>query len=503
MESILGHLVDGLALMFDPEVLLFVAVGTLAGVIVGAIPGIGVQLIFAIALPFTFVIDSVPAVALLMAISVSVMFGNSIPAVLVGIPGSPAAILSVLDGYELQRKGQGAVALGTALMAALVGQATSVLFFTAAVIPLAGIAYHFLTPEMFALYMLGIVAIISLVGRNLVKGGIAALFGLLLAMVGLDPISNTARFTFGMSELRGGISVPAAVIGLLAGSELLRQSRQAFEWDPIRARMPKFPGFRRLLPALPGTMIGSVVGTAVGSIPGAGSTPAALISYQTTQAISKKPEEFGKGSVPGLAANESAQNSANSGELIPTLGLGIPGSGSMVLLLAALSIHGFIAGPQLIREAPELLHATIAGLMASTVLLLFLGWPMAKVLAKLLTINRSFIVVFGLVLSGIGVYSLRFRILDVIVCYLLAVVGSFMMRYGYPVAATALAMVLGASVESAFRRGMNIFDNSITTFASRPITAAILALALGFLVLGIRRTLNARRQELAQPEPQE
>lgn len=493
MESMWGHLAGGLALMFDPVVLLFIAAGTVAGFIVGAVPGLGVQLAFAIAIPFTFVIDAVPAIALLMAISVSVMYGNSLPAVLVGIPGSPAAILSVLDGYELQRRGDGAVALGTALMAALVGQATSVVFFTAMVIPLAGIAYHFLTPEMFALYMLGIVAIISLAGKNLIKGAIAALFGLLLAMVGLDPVSATPRFTFDIAQLRGGISVPAAVIGLLAGSELLRQSRQAFEWDAVQARMPKFPGFKRLLPGLPGTMIGAVVGTLVGAIPGAGSTPASLISYQMTQALSKNPQEFGKGSVAGLAANESAQNSANSGELIPTLGLGIPGSGSMVLLLAALSINGFIAGPQLIREAPHLLDATIAGLLGSTALLLVLGWPMAKVLARALTVNRSFIIVFGLMITAIGVFSLRYRVLDVFISSLLAVVGAFMVRYGYPVAATALAVVLGASAESAFRRGMNIFDNSITSFAGRPITAGILLLAFGFLVLGIRRNLRDRR----------
>lgn len=502
MDEILGFLTQGFLTIFQPEILLYIVAGTVIGLIVGAIPGLGVQLAFAVILPFTFVIGAEGAVVLLMAVTVAIMFGNSIPAVLVGVPGSPAAILTVLDGYQLQRQGKGGLALAVSLFAALVGQGTSVVFFVFAVIPLAVIAYSFLTPEMFALYMLGIVAIVSLAGKNIVKGAIAAVFGLLIAMVGLDPVSGVPRFTFDLPELRSGLSVPAITIGLLAVSELFRQSRQAFSWTGARARMPKFPKLRELLPVLPGTFIGSVIGTFVGAIPGAGSTPAALISYQTAQLVSRRPETFGKGSVQGLAANESAQNSANSGELIPTLGLGIPGSGSMVLLLAALSINGFIAGPNLIREAPQLLEATIAGLLGATIVLFIVGWPLAKVVGKALTVNRALVVVFGLVITAIGVYSLRQRVLDVFICYAFGAIGYFMMRYGYPPAAAALAVVLGGAAESALRRGLNLFDNSAFLFFSRPITAVVVLVAIVFLVIGIRRTLRLRRQQLA-PDPVE
>lgn len=495
MEAFIGPLSGGLAMLASPGIIIVIILGTLFGVFAGGLPGIGTTLAYGLALPFTFAMDVNMAVALLLAVTVGVAFGNSIPAILLGIPGSPAAILTVIDGHKIHKRGDSGFALALAYLGALGGQAVSVLFFIGAVVPLAAIAYHFLAPEMFSLYFFGVVALVSLASRNMIKGFMAAALGLLIGMIGLDPVNGTPRFDFGIISLRSGVDVAAVIIGLLAISELLRQSRQAFQWDAARDTVSaKFPSFARLRPTLPAMLTGTVTGTLVGAIPGAGGVTAAVLSYEQARLVSKHPEEFGNGSAEGVAANEAAQNSANSGELIPTLGLGIPASGSMVLLLAALSVHGFIAGPNLVREAPDLLAATVAGLLGSTFLLFIIGWPMARVMLKALTMDRSVIIVLSLIIVNLGIFSLNYRLFDVAVGLICGVIGYFMLRYGYSTAAASLAVVIAGGLEASLRRGLNLFNNDVWAFVSRPITAALLILALTFMVIGLVRSRRVSRR---------
>jgi putative tricarboxylic transport membrane protein len=498
MEAFFGPLLGGLELLLDPQLWVLIGIGTMFGVVVGALPGLATTLAYGLVLPFTFALDAVSAVALLLSVTVGVSYGNSIPAILLGVPGTPAAVLTVLDGYSLHRKGETGLALGLAYIAAAVGQTVSVLFFIAAVVPLASLAFYFLNPEIFALYLFGIVAIVSLTGRNLLKGLLAAAIGLLVGMVGLDPVNFVARFDFGERILRSGLSLPVVVIGILAVSELFRQARQSFQWEAGGAVSARFPSWSKIRPTLPAMFVGTIVGTLVGAIPGAGGTPAALISYQQAQLISKDPKAFGKGAPDGVAANEAAQNSANSGELIPTLGLGIPGSGSMVLLLAALTIHGFLGGPGLVRDAPQLLSAAVAGMLGGTLLLLITGWPIARLMLKVLTINRSLVIVLSLATVVVGIYSIQYRIFDVVVCFVFGAIGYFMLRYGYSTAAAALAVVLAMGMESGLRRGLSLFENDIGTFATRPITAFILLFAALFFAIGLRRAIRADREARAE-----
>jgi putative tricarboxylic transport membrane protein len=495
MNAFIDPLIGAAQLLTEPYIWLLILIGTAFGVVVGALPGLATTLAYALILPFTFDMKPVEAVSMLLAVTVGVAYGNSIPAILVGVPGTPAAVLTVLDGYKMHQQGDTGYALAIAFVSAVIGQIISVLFFIAAVIPLAGLAFYFLTPELFALFFFGVVAIVSLTGRNLLKGLMAAGIGLLIGMIGLDPVNFVPRFNFGVPDMRAGLSTAAVIIGLLAVSELLRQARQAFQWDVARQKVnAKFPHWRRFLPVLRPMMIGTVVGTIIGAIPGAGGTPAALISYQQAQMMSKEPEKFGKGSPEGVAANEAAQNSASSGELIPTLGLGIPGSGSMVLLLATLSIHGFIGGPNLIRNAPELLVAVCAGLLGATLLLIVTGWPIAQVMLRALSINRSIVIVFSLASVVLGIYSLNFRIFDVVICFLAGGIGYFFVRYGYSTAAAALAVVLASGMESSLRRGLSLMENDPLRFVGRPITSLILVGAVFFLIVGIRRARKADRE---------
>jgi putative tricarboxylic transport membrane protein len=286
------------------------------------------------------------------------------------------------------------------------------------------------------------------------------------------------------------------VIGLLAVSELFRQARQVFQWQDLSGEVQsaKFPPWRRIRPTVPAMLGGTVVGTVVGAIPGAGATPAAMISYQQAQLISKHPERFGDGSVEGIAANEAAQNASNSGELIPTLGLGIPGSGSMVLLLSALTVKGFIPGPLMITKAPELFHAAIAGLLAATLFLLVFGWRMATLMLRAVNLDRQVIIVLALAMVVLGVYSLNTRMLDVFVALVFGGIGYLMLQYGYSTAAAALAVFLGSEFERNLRIGLNFVDNSFVGFFSRPITLTITTVSVLLLVYGIYRELRFRRK---------
>lgn len=497
----LGPLVGGLASMLDPMLWVFVLIGTVLGVIAGALPGVGTTLAYGLVLPFTFVMDPANAVAFLLGISVGVMYGNSIPAVLMAVPGTPAAILTVIDGHALQKRGEGGTALGVTLTASLIGQTIGTVLFVLLLVPLGGLGYRFQSPELFALFALGMIALVSLSGKNILKGFIATVFGIFIAIIGLDPINNSPRYHLDTLVLRNGFDVVPVVIGLLALSELIRSSRQLFQWSgdaEVSAAARKFPSFDRIRPTLRPTVVGSVLGTLVGAIPGAGATPAAMISYQQAQFLSKHPEEFGKGSLEGIAANEAAQSASNSGELIPTFGLGIPGSGSMVLLLTALTVQGFTPGPRLMEASPELLYAAIGGMLAAVLFLAATGWSMATLMIRAVNMDRSIVIGVSIALVAVGLYSLNGRIFDIGVAFGFGVIGYYMHRYGYSTAAAALAVVLGKGFERHLRQGLSLTSNDWVTFLTRPITATVLVVTAVLFVLSLRRVLGVR--SLSTPE---
>ncbi|HWM33641.1 MAG TPA: tripartite tricarboxylate transporter permease [Pseudolysinimonas sp.] len=486
---------SALMMLFDPSVVLVMLLGAVIGSVAGALPGITTTLAVSVTLPFTFSMSPEAAVAFLVAITVGVNYGNSIPAILVGVPGTPTAVLSAIDGYKLHIRGESGLALGTQYFSALIGQLISTVFFVALVVPLSQLLYVFLTPELWALHLLGLTAVISLAGKNAFKGMVAALFGLAVAFVGPDPVSLINRFTFGSFELRSGFEVVPVVIGVLAISELIRSSRQVYSWKEVSGGFKgKFPSLRHLRAMLKPISIGAVAGTAFGVVPGAGGTAGTFIAYQQAKLWSKHPEEFGNGSVEGLAANESAQNAGQAGDMVPTFGFGIAGSGSMVLLLAALTVHGIVPGPLLVRETPEMLYAATAGLLGAAIILGIVGWPIAKALLRIVTIDRSVVLTVALVLSIIGVYALRNSTFDVVVMMAFGVVGYFMLRYGYSVAAFALAVVLGENFEGLLRRGLLLEGGDLGAFVSRPITAVMIGVSAVLLVVGIVTTVRAARK---------
>jgi putative tricarboxylic transport membrane protein len=498
MEMMLTSLYEGIVVLARPEVIALLVVGVIWGSFCGAMPGVGSAVGIGVMVPLTYGVDPVAAVAFLVSISVANSFGNGLPAAVLGIPGGAAGVLTAIEGYALTKRGQGGLAVGTNWFACVVGQFISIPFFLLLVVPLSGVIFVFLSPELTALYALGLAALVSLTGRNIFKGIAAAVLGLAIGLVGPDPVSAVTRFAFGVPELRRGLATIPAVLGLVAVSEILRSMRQVYDWGsilPSTSTNAGFPGIRTLSKSMRPVLTGSLIGTLIGAIPGMSGSAAAVISYNQARLTSRTPEEFGNGSTEGLAANESAQNAAQAGEMIPTLGLGIPGSDSMVLVMGALMLQGFVPGPMMMRAAPELLYATVAGLLGGALLLLLFGWQIGKVVLMFTRIDRSVILPCAFVITMIGVYAFRNSLFDVSLTLVFGLIGYFMLRYGFPVVATAVAAVLGAGFETNLRQGILLMDSDPVKFLSRPWTAAILSVALLLLIYGTVGTIRLMRQD--------
>jgi putative tricarboxylic transport membrane protein len=491
---------EAVQILGDPLVLVFLVVAVFWGCTCGVLPGAGSGLAIGVMVPLTYSLDPLVAVSFLVCISVAVSFGNGLPATLLGIPTSPASIFTAVDGYALTRQGKGGLAVATNWSSCVFGQFTSIPFFVLLVVPLSNVTYTFLSPELFGLYCLGLAAIVSLTGKNILKGLAAAAFGLAVAMVGPDPVSAVTRFDFDVPELRSGIETIPAVIGLVTVSQLIVNMRQVYGWEDLSSAArfsARFPGFRAVRRVARPIFTGSIIGTLVGAIPGLSGSSAAVMAYNQAKLTSRTPEKFGKGSQEGIAANESAQNASQAGEMAPTLGLGIPGSDSMVLVLGALMLQGFVPGPQMMKEAPELLYATVAGLLGGALFLLLFGWPLGKLMLRVTRLDRRIVLPLAFVVTHVGIYSLRRSVFDVFLMLFFGVVGYFMLRYGFSTAAAAIALVLGAGFESNLRQGLLLMDSDLWAFVSRPWTATFLAVSLLLLVYGSYTTVKNLRQERA------
>jgi putative tricarboxylic transport membrane protein len=345
VDVFLNSLANAVVLLGDPTLWAFILGGFLWGCLAGALPGISSVLAIGVVIPLTFSMDAPSAIGLIIGISVGMSYGNSIPAILLGVPPHTSAVLTAADGYALHKQGKSGKALAAQWLAATYGQLLSIFFFVAMVVPLSLLAYSFLSPELFALYLLGITALVALTGKSVAKGFVAAAVGFMIALVGPDPVGSVPRLEFGLIELRGGITEVAAVLGLLAGSELLRSMRQTYNWGSVSKDFSsKFMSRKEVLHVLRPMTIGGVLGSLLGAIPGFSGPAATFVAYQQAKLTSKTPELFGNGSLEGIASNEAAQNAAQGGEMVPTLGLGIPAKPEMVLLLGALTIQGLVPG---------------------------------------------------------------------------------------------------------------------------------------------------------------
>lgn len=499
MQELLSGLFNGLLTGFQPMSLLLIVFGLIVGILIGAAPGIGGAAGLALMLPFALTMPPSHAIILFVSTLVGSGYGGSIPAVVLKIPGQPSTMLTTIEGYPFHLRGQGGKALLVCLWSSVIGQVFSIFVFVLFVVPLSQVAVKLLFPEMFAIILLGLLACAGLMGSSLIKGVVAIAIGALLALVGFDPVSGVPRMTFGVPELGGGLESVPVIVGLLAVRELVNMAAEVKQapLQPAGGRKLLRPGWlsaaeRKEIRGA--TALGAVIGTFVGLIPGAGGTVASFLSYDTAKRFSKDRAEFGKGTkLKGLAAIDSANNSVIGGELVPTLGLGIPGAPAMVVLMAVLAAQGLFPGPELLRTAPELLYATFGGLMVATLLLAIIGYLSIGPSVYISNLSRPGLLVGTAVLVIVGVYSLRWSLFDVWTALIIGIFGFFAEKYGFPIAPMALAFVLGPMLESNLRRGL-VLTFGWEGFVTRPVTLVLLLLCAAILLSPLVRMISKRRR---------
>ncbi len=494
--EILGSLGQGFAVAFQPLNLFWCFVGVFLGTVVGVMPGLGPAATIAMLLPLTFKMPPTSAVIMLAGIYYGAKYGGSTTAILLNVPGESASVVTCLDGYQMAKKGRAGAALGIAAIASFIAGSVGVLALMLVAPPLAKFALAFSSPEYFALMTLGLAMVVLLAGESMVKALLAMLVGLWIASMGIDLFSDASRFTFGQTELLDGIDFVIVAIGIFALSEVLSnmETRDAGTLLPV----PK--GLRNLLPTLAelkacrfAFLNGSVIGFIIGVLPGAGSTIASFISYGVEKAVSRHPEKFGTGVPEGVAAPEGANNSETGGALVPLLTLGIPGSGTTAILLAAFILWGLRPGPLMIQDNPELFWGLVASMYVGNVMLLVLNLPLIPLFAQILKIPAFLLypVIFGI--STVGVYAVSGSLFD---CGMLAVfglLGYVMRRLDYPSAPLILGLVLGDSMERALRQSLMMSQGDPSILVSRPISATMLLLAVVLLLLPMFRKVNSWR----------
>jgi putative tricarboxylic transport membrane protein len=494
--DVLSGLAQGFSVALEPFNLFWCFVGVSLGTVVGVLPGLGPPATIAMLLPLTFNMNPAGAMIMLAGIYYGAKYGGSTTSILLNVPGESASVVTCLDGYQMARNGRAGPALGIAAIASFVAGTIGVLGLMLVAPPLAKLSLAFTSPEYFALMALGLAMVVLLAGRSLVKALLAMLVGLWIAGMGTDLFSATSRFTFGRTELLGGIDFVIVAIGIFAIAEVLAnmEPRAAPETLPVpRGLANLLPTWKDMKACRFALFNGSVLGFLIGVLPGAGSTIASFLSYGVEKAVSKHPERFGTGVIEGVAAPEGANNAETGGALVPLLTLGIPGSGTTAVLLAALVLWGFKPGPLFIDESPALFWGLVASMYIGNLMLLVLNLPLVPLFAQLLKLPAFAMYPLILGVSIVGVYSVSNSLFAVALLALFGLLGYLMRKLDYPAAPLVLGLVLGDSMERALRQSLMMSQGDLTILFSRPISATILVLALAILVVPLARRLNAVR----------
>ena len=475
------------AAVFTPSILFMICVGTTAGIVIGALPGLTATMGVALLVPLTFGRPALESLSMLMGIYCGAMYGGAISAILIRTPGTPAAAATVLEGYPMARRGEAGRAMAMALFASFFGGVVGALIMTFASPFISSVALEFGPVEYFGLAIFGLSVIISISGRSLIKGMMSAFFGLLIASIGFDPISGFPRFTFGMVEMMEGPPFIPTLIGLFAVSEVFNEVQKSGGVQQIKARLDQYlPSWKDIKYCFKELCRSSIIGTVIGAIPGAGGDIAAFISYGEAKRASKHPERYGKGEIEGLAASECANNSCSGGAMIPLLSLGVPGDAVTAVLLGAFVIQGLQPGPMLYKEHIDIVYQIFASMMLAQFAMQFIGMAGIQLFARVIMVDRAILTPAIFVLSTVGAYAMRSNVFDVYTTLAFGLLGYVMMRYDYPLSPILLALILGPMAEANLRRAMVISGGDPSILVSRPIAVGLMALAVLSLVLSIR-----------------
>ncbi|KEQ02784.1 tripartite tricarboxylate transporter permease [Pseudorhizobium pelagicum] len=487
--EIFSDLMMGMSVALHPANLLYLLVGAFVGMTIGVIPGFGPAAGIALLLPVTFGMDPVGAVMMLSAIYYGAMYGGSITAILINTPGDAGSVASTLDGFPLAQQGRAGPALVMQAVASFTGGTVGVILITLLAPLFSQVARNFGPPEYFLLAIMGMLTLIVMIGGNWRLGVISALIGFALGTVGVDLESGRSRYTFGSAELIGGINFIPVAIGLFGLGELFfafysgSHKKRDGEMLTYDGKSNFWPNARDFIETRFTLVRGSIIGFVVGVIPGAGAAIAALIAYSVERSVSPRPENFGKGEMAGLVAPEAANNAASSGAMIPLLTLGIPGSASTAILLAAFLMWGLRPGPLLMEQNPEFAWGLIASMYLGNMALLLISIFAIPVFVLILKVPYRILAPLVVVVCTLGTFSVNSSYMEMYIMLGAGVIGFFMRLYGFSPAAVVLALVLGPLAEESLRQTLTISRGSFGIFITRPASLSIIVVTIALLVL--------------------
>jgi putative tricarboxylic transport membrane protein len=483
----LQFLLAGFAAALTPANLAFAFAGCVLGTLIGVLPGLGPAAGTAILIPLTFNLDPTGAIIMLSAIYYGAMYGGTITSVLINVPGEAASVITCIDGYEMAKQGRAGTALGIAGIGSFIGGTVAARLLVVVATPLSRFALSFGPPEFFALLLVGLCLVTSLAGRSLTAGVLMTVFGLLLSMIGIDPVRGAPRFTFGVPDLYDGVGFIPVAMGLFGISEILANlEKPAAEVlkTKLSGLLPSREEWRRSMGAI---ARGTGIGFFLGLIPGVGSIIPTFMAYVMEKRLSKTPERFGKGAIEGVAAPETANNAYANAAMVPLLTLGIPSSPTIAVLMGAFIINGLTPGPFLFQERPDLVWAVIASFFVGNVILLILNLPLVGLWAKLLEVPFHYIAVGTLLFCILGAYSINQSLFDVWVMLGFGILGYFLRKLDFPLAPAVLGLILGPMLEKSLRTSLEMSAGNFGIFVTRPISAVLLAVAVVVLVVSALR----------------
>lgn len=495
MEAFSG-LWSGFALAVTPTNLLFALLGATLGTAVGVLPGLGPAATISLLLPLSYALgNAVTSIIMLAGIYYGAMYGGSTTSVLLNIPGEAASVVTCIDGHQMAKQGRGGTALGIAAIGSFIGGILATVALVLVAPPLAKFALKFGPPEFCALMLFGLCLVSGLAGGSMLAALVMTVLGLILAMIGIDPVRGAPRFSFDVPDLYDGIGFIPVVMGLFGIAEILIAAEQ-----PVLKAMKT--NLARLLPtreewksSFGAIWRGTGIGFVLGLIPGIGSIVPTFMAYVAEKRLSKTPERFGNGAIEGVAAPESANNSYANAAMIPFLTLGIPSSPTIAVLMGAFIINGITPGPFLFTERPDMVWAVIASFFIGNVILLALNLPLVGLWAKLLDLPFHYLAVGVLIFCLVGAYSLQQSVFDVWVMIVSGVVGYAFRKLGLPLAPLVLGLILGSPLEKSLRTALEMSAGDLRIFIDRPICLGLLiASALVLAAAALKLAPKAVRQ---------
>ncbi|MEX5412140.1 C4-dicarboxylate ABC transporter permease [Atlantibacter hermannii] len=488
----MNEVLDALLLVFSFETTAMILMGVLAGIIIGALPGLTVNMGIALLLPLTYSFQGMTGILMLLGVYCGAVYGGSITAILISTPGTPASAATVLDGYPMAKRGEAGRALGLSTGASMFGGVFSTIALVLIAPLLAKVATGFSSAEYFALAVFGISIITSVSSQSIIKGLMGGALGLFIATIGLDPMTAGMRFTFDSVYLMGGISFIPVLVGLFAFSQGLisleedHRERVAGVVHSMQSKIQRIlPTWKDLKRVMPVYIRSSVIGTGIGAVPGTGGDIASFIAYNEAKRWSKHPEEFGHGSPEGVSAPEAGANSVAGGAMVPLMTLGIPGDGATAIIMGAFMVQGLALGPQLFTEHPVEVNAIFIGLFAANIFMGIMGFMGMRLFAKVMNVPRRVLVPIIFVLCSVGAYSVNHDMTDVFVMMASGLAAYILIKLDFSMSPIVIGIILGPMAESNFRRALVMSEGDPSVFLTRPVCAVFLAIALITLLMPI------------------